>query len=91
MKRLLLVVALGLGVALSVAPKRPLDLSHQFTPMLVAQEDPARITVYITQTGEKYHRDGCRYLSRSRIATTLKDAVANGYGPCSVCKPPKIR
>jgi micrococcal nuclease len=88
MKRLLLVVALGL---LNIVPQHVADLSHSFTPTLIAQEDPARITVYITRTGEKYHRDGCRYLSRSKIATTLRDAVANGYGPCSVCKPPRLR
>lgn len=51
-----------------------------------AAQDPARITVYITKTGEKYHRDGCRYLSRSRIQTTLKVALERGLGPCSVCK-----
>jgi hypothetical protein len=88
MKRLLLVVALGLVV---IVPQHATDLSRHLTATLVAQEDPAKITVYITRTGEKYHRDGCRYLSRSRIATTLKDAVANGYGPCSVCKPPRLR
>ena len=88
MKRLLLVVALGL-IAFGALPHGVANLSHQFTPTLIAQEDPARIAVYITRTGEKYHRDGCRYLSRSKIATTLKDAVANGYGPCSVCKPPR--
>jgi hypothetical protein len=55
------------------------------------QEDPQAITVYITRTGEKYHRDGCQYLRQSRIATTLRDAVKRGYGPCSVCKPPVAR
>jgi hypothetical protein len=88
MKRLLIVVALGL---VTIALPQLADLSHHFTPTLVAQEEPAKITVYITRTGEKYHRDGCRYLSRSKIATTLKDAIANGYGPCSVCKPPRLR
>src|SRR5687768_12925238 len=44
-------------------------------------------TVYITRTGEKYHDDGCRYLSKSKIQTTLQDAKANGYTACSVCKP----
>src|SRR5688500_17421093 len=44
-------------------------------------------TVYVTKTGEKYHDDGCRYLSRSKISTTLQDAKANGYTGCSVCKP----
>ena len=45
--------------------------------------------VYVTKTGKKYHRDGCRYLSRSRIPISLKDAKANGYTPCSVCRPPQ--
>ncbi len=50
--------------------------------------DPATITVYVTQTGEKYHEDGCRYLRQSRIPMSLKEA-AKRFGPCSVCKPPK--
>jgi len=45
-------------------------------------------TVYITRTGEKYHRGSCGYLSQSKIAISLADAKARGYGPCSVCRPP---
>jgi len=45
-------------------------------------------TVYITATGNKYHLDGCRYLSDSKIAISLIDACKKGYGPCSVCNPP---
>jgi micrococcal nuclease len=44
-------------------------------------------TVYVTKTGSKYHREGCRYLARSQIPTPLKDASAR-YGACSVCNPP---
>ncbi len=44
--------------------------------------------VYITATGECYHRDGCRYLSKSKIAIRLSKAKAEGYRPCSACKPP---
>ena len=47
------------------------------------------VTVYITRTGAKYHRAGCRYLSKSMIPISLKDAVARGYAPCSVCNPPR--
>mgnify|MGYP000913844550 CR=1 FL=1 len=43
--------------------------------------------VYITNTGTKYHRDGCRYLSSSKIAIRLSEAIRRGYGPCSVCRP----
>jgi hypothetical protein len=45
-------------------------------------------TVYITRTGEKYHRDGCRYLRQSKISISLDDA-RRSYGPCSVCSPPQ--
>lgn len=38
-------------------------------------------TVYITKTGEKYHKSGCGYLSQSRIPISLSDAQASGYGP----------
>jgi hypothetical protein len=44
-------------------------------------------TVYVTRTGAKYHNDGCRYLSRSKISTTIQDAKESGYTACSVCKP----
>lgn len=51
--------------------------------------DPSSQVVYITNTGEKYHRAGCRYL-KSTIETTLGDAVAAGYEPCKVCNPPTL-
>lgn len=46
------------------------------------------VTVYVTRTGAKYHRAGCRYLSKSQIPISLKDAKAR-YSPCSVCNPPQ--
>ena len=46
-------------------------------------------TVYITETGECYHRGDCRYLSHSKIKISLKDAKARGYRACSVCDPPQ--
>jgi micrococcal nuclease len=45
-------------------------------------------TVYITNTGIKYHRESCRTLRHSRAALTLADAVKSGYGPCGICRPP---
>jgi endonuclease/exonuclease/phosphatase family metal-dependent hydrolase len=45
-------------------------------------------TVYITETGTKYHLAGCQYLSKSKIPITLREACAKGYSPCSVCDPP---
>lgn len=57
------------------------------TASQVKTSDPVNQTVYITKTGKAYHKDGCRYLSNSKIAILLSDAKANGYKPCSICKP----
>lgn len=47
------------------------------------------VTVYVTRTGECYHRDGCSYL-KSRIPISLESAVASGYRACSRCRPPVL-
>jgi micrococcal nuclease len=43
-------------------------------------------TVYVTRTGAKYHRKGCRYLRHSAIPMSLREARQR-YSPCSVCNP----
>lgn len=48
--------------------------------------DKKTTTVYITDTGSKYHRSGCRYLRKSQISISL-DEAKKSYDPCSVCKP----
>lgn len=45
------------------------------------------VTVYVTNTGSKYHRSGCRYLKKSKIPIKLSEAKSQGYTPCKVCKP----
>jgi micrococcal nuclease len=45
-------------------------------------------TVYVTETGRSYHRDGCPYLQRTRLPLPLSEATALGYAPCGVCLPP---
>ncbi|MDR2257871.1 MAG: thermonuclease family protein [Treponema sp.] len=47
-------------------------------------------TVYVTNSGEKYHRENCQSLRRSKIALPLEDAVKSGYAPCSICNPPEL-
>ena len=46
------------------------------------------VTVYITNSGTKYHLDGCRHL-KSKIEKTLEEAKALKLEPCKVCNPPK--
>jgi hypothetical protein len=52
-------------------------------------QNPDEIIVYVTKTGAKYHRSGCRSLLHSKIPLPLSQAVKN-YTPCHICNPPKI-
>lgn len=79
-----------LGIAalllLSLAPALEAVSAGQ-DEVAFASADPDTV-VYVTKTGKKYHRSSCRYLSRSKIRTTLKEAKRRGYTACKVCKPP---
>lgn len=44
-------------------------------------------TVYVTNTGSKYHSGGCQYLRKSQIPIKKSDAINQGYSPCSKCSP----
>ena len=44
-------------------------------------------TVYITNTGAKFHASGCRSLSKSKIPISRSRAISQGYGPCGICHP----
>jgi len=43
----------------------------------------------ISSLQQTYHQGWCRYLSKSKIEITLKEAKAEGYTPCKVCNPPQ--
>lgn len=73
----------------------PQSVSTSDTPILaptIKEDSPNSISnnviVYKTQTGGKYHADGCRYLNKSKIETTIQHMKNEGLTPCSVCKPP---
>jgi hypothetical protein len=67
------------------ATKAAAPPTEQVQPVAPAQ--PASDTVYITDTGKKYHRDGCSSLAKSKIPISRADAIARGYGPCGNCHP----
>lgn len=79
MKNIILSLLLGLSLFAGPVFSTNTDGSY-FT-------DKKEVTVYITRTGSKYHNGNCRYLRQSKVQTTKKQAVANGYGACSICKP----
>src|SRR5882762_2831818 len=84
MRRLLQLVLALFMLGGSAAPVIAQAPSPQQRPQTKEQ------TVYITKTGKKYHTATCRYLSRSKIPASLKDAKANGYTACSVCDRPAV-
>ena len=54
-------------------------------PAAYSSSDDQSETVYVTDTGSKYHRAGCRYLKKSQIPMSLSEAKRQGYTACSVC------
>jgi len=74
-KTVTVIATLAALVALN-APKEPAP-----TPFVAEQ------TVYRTKSGDKYHRDGCRYLKKSKLPLTRTEAESFGLSPCKVCKP----
>lgn len=52
-------------------------------------DDKESETVYITDTGSRYHMFGCQYLSESCYSIALNDAIERGYIACSRCDPPQ--
>jgi methylphosphotriester-DNA--protein-cysteine methyltransferase len=74
------------------APNSPRAQSSRKPPdqPKVAPDDNGDTIVYVTKTGAKYHRAGCRSLAKSQIPMKLRDAVAKGYTACAICKPPAL-
>ena len=58
------------------------------TPQERSEEPGETGQVYVTRTGKKYHLDGCRSLSKSKIPISLAEAKQK-YSPCNRCNPPQ--
>ncbi len=79
----------GASTALTVRRTPDLPVTNAQRQSAVTARHPQAAmadTVYVTKTGSKYHRAGCRYLTRSSISIPKTEAVQK-YRPCTVCKP----
>jgi micrococcal nuclease len=85
-KILSLLISLLLAFTVSSSILADISLAQGKSYQLTQLKKKERI-VYITRTGAKYHRAGCRYLRRSKIAIPLSQAKALGYQACKVCRP----
>ncbi len=79
MKRFLVAALLALAL---FAPSSGSPVPAYAGPTQVAVRD---CPVYVTRTGHKYHRAGCRYLRTGAVAIQRSAAVARGLTPCKVC------
>ena len=58
------------------------------SPTYTPAPSESKVIVYVTSSGEKYHRRSCQYLYSSCIEIDLQKAKQKGYDPCSKCNPP---
>ncbi len=76
-----------------IQPDAPRNVSHAepAAPSDEASSDRTAgddVIVYVTRTGTKYHRQGCRHLSESSQPKRLGEA-RRSHEPCKVCRPPE--
>ena len=72
----------GNRISATASDKTGASIAFNINPAPTPTPQPTTSpTVYITNTGKKYHRDGCQYLSKSKISISLADAKAQGYTP----------
>ena len=67
------------------------NIATEWVPVIIvgasSSDGDSGPSVYITDTGNKYHNAGCRYLKSSSHAISLDEAKSRGYTACKVCKP----
>lgn len=61
------------------------DESKQEQPVQQEEFKDEERMVYITPTGEKYHKKGCRTIKGDCTEISINDAIARGYTACGVC------
>jgi len=44
-------------------------------------------SVYVTKTGDKYHKSSCQHLNDSKQKMEFQEALKLGYKACKDCKP----
>lgn len=69
---------------------KPTTVSTSKSTEGAKQGNKIEVTIYRTKTGTKYHLDGCRHLSKSKIEITVNEAINRKLEPCKHCKPPNI-
>ena len=81
--------AAKLGIWSMPDPTPPWDFRRGKGEALV-EIGPPNTAVFVSRTGAKYHREDCRFVSKSKLPTTLQ-RVLGKYTACGVCGPPLLK
>ena len=81
--------AAKLGIWSMPNPTPPWDFRHGKGVAQVEIGQPNTV-VFLSRTGTKYHRGDCRFVSKSKLPTTLQRALGK-YTACGVCGPPLLQ
>jgi hypothetical protein len=69
-------------------PPRTYDIRLEATPATSTAPIEDVRQVYVTRSGNRFHREDCYYIEgRATTAMTIDEAIRNGYGACQVCRP----
>lgn len=87
--------AAGIDYTSSNSVNPPSSSASKSIPLPEKPKEPEEVVsgstiVYVTDTGKKYHRSGCQYLSYSSNEVSLSKAISRGYTPCLKCRPPRL-
>ena len=58
-----------------------------FVSLMFYAVDMSSQSVYVTNTGAKYHKSTCHHLKSSKNEIAFEKALKLSYTSCSVCKP----
>ena len=78
--RLIEIIKLQLGIS----PTAEQEKTEEKAASTESQNDQM---VYITASGKKYHKLGCRYLMGNYRSITIEEAKRRGLEPCNFCYP----
>jgi competence protein ComEC len=75
------------GTIIASSDGKTISFNKKSTYNAYSEHEEQEDIVYITAKGQKFHLKECSYLDGSQYPVSKKDAQAQGYESCKVCKP----
>ena len=90
LKRFLILTTAVVTISCISASIIAYNIGQNNTQKLLPDTSPI---VYVTTSGQKYHRENCRYVrgKDNTLEISINQAEEKGYSPCSKCKPEKLK